>query len=180
MEKESRESFLKLWPIGQFPVLQDDQRKQIIPQSTVIIEYLQIHYPGPVNLIPSNRELALETRRWNEFFDDYIHVQMQKVVSNRIRPAADMDALGEVEARKRIATAYEIIEKRMKGKTWMVGENFSMADCAASPALFYGNKIEPFEKSHPNLNAYLERLKLRPSFARVLVEAEPYFQFFPS
>ncbi len=178
-EKESRENFLKIWPIGQFPVLQDVERNQIIPQSTVIIEYLHLYYPGPSKLLPENLDLALECRRWNEFLDDYIHVQMQKVVSNSIRSKEEIDILGEAQSRKFILKAYDILEERMKKQDWMIGDCFSMADCAAAPALFYGNKVEPFEQTYPNLAAYLERLKQRSSFALVLEEAKPYFQFFP-
>ncbi len=178
-DQKSREEFLKIWPIGQFPVLEDTEQNQIIPQSTVIIEYLHLNYAGPVKLIPSDINLALETRRWNEFLDDYVHVQMQKIVSNSLRNADDIDKTGEAHSRKLILSAYNILEERMKNKIWMVGENFSMADCAASPALFYANKVEPFEETHPHLKTYFERLKERAAFAQVLIEAEPYFKYFP-
>lgn len=179
MTPQTREEFLKIWPIGQFPVLKDHERNEIIPQSTVIIEYLQLYYPGSVPLIPSDPALALECRRWNEFLDDYVHVQMQKAGSNSMRKPEDADHIGEGRARELMRTAYDILEDKLQGKTWLVGENFSMADIAACPSLFYGNMVEPFLTQHANLKNYLERLQQRPVFARVIQEAKPYFQFIP-
>ena len=104
---------------------------------------------------------------------------MQKVVGDRLRPADARDAHGVAEARARIASCYGMLDKEMATKTWAMGEAFSLADCAAAPALFYGNKVLPFGESHKNLAAYLDRLKARPCFARVMKEAEPYFKMFP-
>jgi glutathione S-transferase len=66
----------------------------------------------------------------------------------------------------------------MAGREWVAGD-FSLADCAAAPALHYAEKVEPFTGTHPKLAAYLKRLQDRPSFARVLTEAEPYAHMFP-
>ena len=72
-----------------------------------------------------------------------------------------------------------MIERDIAGKTWIMGDQFTMADCAAAPALFYADKIIPLKPAHPQIAGYLERLKQRPSFTRVLEEAKPYLHMFP-
>ena len=176
---ESRESFYKIWPVGEFPVLRDEKRNRTVPQSAIIIEYLSLYHPGVKIMVPSDPELALEARQWDQFYDSYLQIPMQKIVADILRPNGNKDSFGVEEAHESLRTAYDVLEKRMKEKTWSVGEAFTMADCSAAPALFYANKVESFEKTHPNLARYLNRLKMRPSFARVLEEATPYFHLFP-
>jgi glutathione S-transferase len=176
---EERAALLKLWPIGKFPVLRDSAKDRIVPESSVIIEYLDDEYPGATRFIPADAKLALQTRLRDRFYDLYVHLPMQKVVGDRLRPAEAKDAHGVGEAKARIASCYGMLDKEMASRSWAMGEAFSLADCAAAPALFYGNKVLPFGDTHNNLAAYFERLKARPSFARVLQEAEPYFKMFP-
>jgi len=177
--EESRNAFLKLWPAGKFPVLEDRNRNEIIPESSIIIEYLDRHYPGAVRFIPENRDQALKVRLADRFYDLHVHERMQKIVGDRIRPAGDRDPYGVEQARSQLATAYGLLEERMAGRGWAAGEAFSMADCAAFPALFYAEKVQPFRAGHKNLSAYLDRLSARPSAARVVAEAGPYMHFFP-
>lgn len=174
-----RAAFVKLWPIGKFPVLQDAARGEVVPESSIIIEYLDRHYPGPTRFIPEDPGRALQTRLKDRVFDLYIHLPMQEIVGDRLRPQDKKDPFGVEAARARIRTAYAIIEQQMVGGPFAMGEAFTLADCAALPALFYGNRVEPFGAEHRNVAAYLERLKARPSIARVLKEAEPYFGMFP-
>jgi glutathione S-transferase len=179
-----RNALLKIWPIGKFPVLRDSAKDRIVPESSIIIEYLDTEYPGRTRFIAAEPKLALQTRLRDRFYDLYVHLPMQKVVGDRLRPADAKDAHGVEEAKARIESCYGMLDKEMASrnstiKTWAMGEAFSLADCAAAPALFYGNKVVPFGGEHKNLSAYFERLKARPSFARVLQEAEPYFKMFP-
>jgi glutathione S-transferase len=104
---------------------------------------------------------------------------MQKIMGDRLRPKERQDPHGVEEARAQLRTSYAMIERQMAGGGWAMGEEFSLADCAAAPSLFYGSMVVPFEKSQANLAAYFERLKERPSFARVMREAEPYFNMVP-
>jgi glutathione S-transferase len=175
----SRAAFLKVWPIGKFPVLQDAARGQIIPESSIIIEYLAQHYPGHVALLPADPELARLTRLRDRFSDFHVQEPMQKIVGDRLRPGGQHDPFGVEQAKSALLTAYGIIEQDLATSTWATGESFSMADCAAAPALFYANLVVPFGDAHPNASAYLNRLMVRPSFARVVKEAEPYFKLFP-
>lgn len=177
--ERERAALLKMWPIGKFPVLRDDARDQIVPESTVIIEYLDRYYAGGTRFLPAGADLALQTRLRDRFYDLYVHEPMQKIVGDRLRPQGKKDLHGVEEARARLRTSYGMIDKQMAARNWAMGEEFSLADCAAAPSLFFANEVMPFGEDHANLAAYFSRLKARPSYARVLKEAEPYFPMFP-
>jgi len=176
----ARAEFKKVWPLAKFPVLRDETRDRTVPESSTIIEYLAQHYPGRTQLVPGDPDLARQTRLSDRFFDLYLQVPMQKIVGDRLRPADKKDPFGVEQARAQLQVSYGMLEADLANKTWAMGDSFTMADCAAVPALFYSNKVVPFDQSHKNMQAFLERLMNRPSVARVLAEAEPYFKFFPS
>jgi len=178
-DPNQRAALLELWPIGKFPVLRDDARNQTLPESTVITEYLDRHYPGPTRFLSDDTDLALQTRLRDRFYDLYVHDPMQKIVGDRLRPEGGKDPHGVEEAKARLTTSYGMIDREMTTRTWAMGEAFSLADCAAAPALFYANEVFPIGEGQANARAYLDRLKARLSYARVLKEAEPYFAMFP-
>jgi glutathione S-transferase len=173
--------FRKLWPLGKFPLLRDERRGETIPETSIIIEYLQLHYPGKLRLLPSDGDSARKVRMRDRFFDLYLHAPMQKCVGDRLRPEGERDSYGVEEARTLYRTALNIVEAEMRGSTWSMGEDFTMADCAAAPALYYGERFYgSFRSSHPAAMAYLDRLMARPSYARVLQEAKPYMHLLPT
>jgi glutathione S-transferase len=175
----SRAKFKKIWPIGKFPVLRDTGRDRLVPESSIIIEYLARHYSGSTQLVPSDPDLARQTRMCDRFYDLYVHVPMQKIITDRLRPAGKNDPHGVEEARAMLQTACGMIEQDMEAKTWAMGDAFGMADCAAAPALFYANMVMPFGDTHKNVARYLGRLMERPSYARALKEAQPYLGLVP-
>jgi glutathione S-transferase len=179
LDETSRAEFKKIWPIGKFPVLRDEARDRTVPESSIIIEYLAQHYPGKTPLVPADAELARQMRLRDRFFDLYVNVPMQKVVTDRLRPAGKNDPHGVDEAKALLQTALGLVDQAMATKTWAMGDAFSMADCAAGPSLFYANKVMPFRDNHKNAARYLGRLMERPSFARVVEEAQPYLTLFP-
>lgn len=179
MDGDAKARFLDLWPVGKIPVLRDDARDKTVPETTIIIEYLDRHYPGSRRLLPADEDARLEARLWDRFFDLYVHAPMQAIVGDRLRPEEARDPTGVAAAKATLAVAYGMIEKRMAERTWAAGGDFSLADCAAAPALFYAGIVAPFPPGHASLAAYFERLVARPSFARVLAEARPYFAMFP-
>src|ERR1700730_18069812 len=142
-----RAALLKLWPIGKFPVLRDEARGETVPESSIIIEYLDTHYPGRTRFIPENPGLALQARLRDRFYDLYVHLPMQKIMGDRLRPLDKRDPHGVEEARAQLRTSYRMIERQMAAgngtSTWAMGETFSIADCAALPPLFYCNMVEP-------------------------------------
>jgi glutathione S-transferase len=177
-DPQASAEFKKIWPIGKFPVLRDPAKDRAIPESTIIIEYLAAHYPGRTELVPRNADLAWQTRLSDRFYDLCVNVPMQKIVADRLRPAGKTDPYGVDQAREQLRTAYGLIEHEMRARTWAMGDAFSMADCAAAPALYYANLVTPLG-AYANAVAYLERLMKRPSFARAVEEAEPYRPLFP-
>jgi glutathione S-transferase len=178
-DEASRAAFLKVWPIGKFPVLRDDARERTVPESSIIIEYLAKHYPGKSQLVPADEDGARQTRLRDRFFDLYVQVPMQKIVGDRLRPAGKKDPQGVEDAKTLLRTSLGMVDQDMAAKNWVMGDNFTMADCAAAPAMFYADQVIPFADSHKNAAAYLRRLKERPSFARALREAQPYWALFP-
>ena len=176
---DSRAAFKALWPVGKFPVLRDETNGRVIPESSIIIEYLALHYPGPVKLIPSAPEAALEVRALDRFFDLHLHSHMQRIIAERLRPADKKDPHGLAQAQGALDVALVVAEKNIAGRTWAAGDEFTMADCAAAPALFYIDTGIAALTNYPNLSAYLTRLKQRPSYARALAEAEPYMKMLP-
>jgi glutathione S-transferase len=176
----SRAKLTTIWPIGKFPVLRDDAADRTIPESSIIIEYLAQHYPGKIALVPTDSDLARQTRMYDRFFDLHVNVPMQKVVTDRLRPAGKSDPLGVAQAKMLLQTALGMIEQEMATKTWAMGDVFTMADCAAAPALYYANLVMPFGGTHQHAAAYLDRLMQRPSFVRVDEEAQPYRALFPA
>ncbi len=166
-----------LWPIGRFPVLRDEGRT--IAESSVIIEYIDLRHGGPLHLLPADPAAALDVRMRDRFFDNYVMTPMQAIVFNRIRPAHARDPYGVAQARTLIDTAYRWLDGEMETRLWAAGARFSLADCAAAPALSYADRVQPMAGRFPHLAAYLARLTARPSFARVLKEAEPYADMFP-
>jgi glutathione S-transferase len=178
-DERSRTAFLKLWPMGKMPVLVDAARDRTVPESTIIVDYLAAHYPGGSELVPADPELAERVRLADRFYDFYVHEPMQKVVADTLRPAGRSDPFGVEQARATIAKAYGMIDDDMRSKDWAAGDAFTLADCAAFPALYYANKVARFPCEYPNLARYFERLSQRPSVRRVVNEAEPYFAMFP-
>jgi glutathione S-transferase len=179
-DEASAASFKALWPIGKFPVLCDDARNRTVPESSIIIEYLAQHYPGRVELVPDDADLARQTRFRDRYFDLYVMMPMQQIVGDRLRPAAQKDPFGVELATARLQTALGMLDRDMASKTWAMGDAFGMADCAAAPALYYANLVAPLAERHRNTAAYLDRLMQRPSFARAAREADPYRHLFPN
>ena len=170
-------AFEAVWPLARFPVLRDNERGKTIPESSVIIEYLARNERAASALLPSDPDLSMQTRLIDRLFDAYIHLPFQQVVAERLRPPGQHDPFGVAQARDQIRAGYRLIAPMIAGP-WALGETFTMADCAALPALFYADYAVSLADA-PELGAYLDRLKARPSVARVLAEAEPFFQYFP-
>jgi glutathione S-transferase len=175
-----RDAFAALWPVAKMPIFVDEQHGRVIPETSIMIEWLDHHHRGPTRFIPDDPDLAREVRLWDRVYDLYVQMPMQRVIFDRLRPADQKDPAGVEEARTLLKTTLAMVDAHVAERYWATGEHFTLADCAASPALFYADKVEPLEGRWPNAAAFLERLKARPSVARVLREAEPYFQYFPT
>lgn len=166
-----------LWPIKKFPVLIDQGRA--ILEASIIIEYLDLHHSGPVRLIPEDPRAALEVRLMDRFFDNYVMTPMQKIVGDRLRPEQDRDPYGVTEARVMLDKAYDWLDRMLADREWAAGATFSLADCAAAPALFYADWAHPMGEKFPRVRDYRRKLLAQPSFARAVDEARPYRPYFP-
>ncbi|WP_137042753.1 glutathione S-transferase family protein [Pseudolabrys sp. FHR47] len=167
-----------LWPVGKFPVLKDEKRGHAIAESSVIIDYLDTHY-AHTRLIPADTDAAWQARMWDRFFDLYVMEKQGKLVEDNLRPVEARDPHGVAKAKEAIGKSYAIFEDKIGNGIWALGDSYSLADCAASPALFYANCAVPITDTTPKLKAYYERLMRRPSYLRALKEAEPFFDWVP-
>ena len=172
-----REAFLALWPTGKMPLLVDDGR--VVPETSIVIEYLQRHAPAGRRLIPDEADAALDVRLWDRVFDLYVMTPMQAHTSDLLRPVSDRDPTNVAEARAKLLMAYGLIDRQLAGRTWITGEAFTLADCAAAPSLFYAVTYVAPPAEHKNLAAYFERLMARPSVARTIDQARPFFKYYP-
>ncbi len=168
-----------LWPLVKFPVIRDADRDISFPETSIIIEYIDHRANSDRRLIPLDFEQAIEVRLWDRFFDQYVHLPMQRIVADKLRKPGMQDPTAVAEARSMLVASYAMLNERMAARTWAATDRFSMADCAAAPALFYAGILQPFAAEFPHLAAYFDRLAQRPSFKRVMDEARPYFSMFP-
>lgn len=179
-DPDARAAYLRLSPLGKIPALRDADRGEDVYETGPILDYLDQHYPGPSPLIPADRAAAREVLLKERLFDLYVHNVFQRIVADRLRPEGTRDAYGVEQARRELQQAYEVLERQLSGRTWAAGEDFTLADCAAAPALFYADLIEPIGEGRPALTSYLQRLRARPSVARAIEEAKPVFQYYPA
>jgi glutathione S-transferase len=165
-EPETFDELGRLWPMRMMPVLVADGVPVI--ESSIIIEHVAPQF------VPS-----LEVRFLDRFFDNYVMTPMQTVVANELRPEGKRDPYGVAEAKKRLEVSYAWLEAALKGRKWAVGDEVTLADCAAAPALFYADWVHEIGAQFIELRAYRRRLLRRPSFARAVDEARPFRKFFP-
>jgi glutathione S-transferase len=177
-DPKARADFLTLWPTGKIPLLLDKGRA--VPETSIIVEHLCLnHAQAGSSLLPMDPHGALETRLMDRLLDLYVMTPLQAIVGDRLRPEPDRDSIAVGKARETLSVAYGLLEQRLDGRTWMSGDEFSLADCAAAPALFYAVTLVPVPHTHARLSAYIERVLDRPSVLRVVQEAQPYFHLYP-
>ena len=169
-----------LWPMATIPVLRDESADLTLPESTTIIEYLDGVAANGRTLIPADRAQALQARLWDRFFDNHVATPMQKIVGDRLRPEGRDDPEGVSEARTTLDTAYTVLDAHLSDRSWAAGTAFTLADCAAAPALFYTRAVHRWDQSgQVNITRYYRDLMARPSVARVVDEARPWREIFP-
>jgi glutathione S-transferase len=176
-DQEAAGEWAKRWPLKRFPMLVEGDRTII--EASVIIEYLQIHHRGPAAMIPADPDAAIEVRMLDRVFDNYVMGSMQAPVANALRPEDKRDPHGVEQAMATLDQIYAWLDVRMAGRTWAVGDSFTLADCAAAPSLFYADWVRRIPEALVNLRTYRARLLAHPSVARCIEEARPYRAYFP-
>lgn len=177
-EPGHRERLEEVWGLAKFPVLRDEDRDVTVPEATLIIEYLDNELEALPRLVPEAPDEARRVRLLDRLFDNYVSTPLTKIVVDNFRPEGGSDKIGVEEARALIEKSYGVLERELAEDGWATGDAFTLADCAAAPALFYANTAVPFGE-HRKVAAYYQRLLHRPSFARAVEEARPYRHFFP-
>jgi glutathione S-transferase len=168
---EERAAYEKIYPIGKVPFLQPTPEHQV-PESTSIIEYLEDKFPGTTRLIPQGGgDAARQVRFMDRMTDLYFDEPVVELLFQQFgfRPKDDEKA---ARAHKHIALTYAHLDQRLAAQKWICGDEFSMADCAAIPPLFYAQIVAPFG-NHPHIVAYWQRAQQRASYAKVKAEFEP-------
>lgn len=175
-----RSALAALWPPASIPVLVDDG--VVVGESSIIVEHLDRHGDTPP-LIPTDPDEALQARLWDRVADGYVTTPVQRIVGDALRPADARDSHGVAEAHATLELAYFTLERQLNGRDhdgWLAGDDFTLADCAAAPALHYADVLHPLDRdTHPTLAAYSDRVQKRSAVARVIEEARPYRQLFP-
>ncbi|MGI8411950.1 MAG: glutathione S-transferase family protein [Solirubrobacteraceae bacterium] len=177
--EDDRARLAELWPFATMPVLADDADGVSVAESTIVIEYLD-RFGDAAPLIPADPDAALQARLWDRAMDGQVHTPMQKIVHDNLRPEGSSDSYGVEQAKTKLDLVYPILDTRLRDVPWMAGESFTLADCAAAPALYYARVVHRWdEKRYDGLTHYFDTLVDRPSVARVIDEARPFRQFLP-
>jgi glutathione S-transferase len=174
-----RDAHRARWPLGKMPVLEDEATGRMLPETSIIIEHLQQRHPGPRPLLPTDPEAQLEVRLWDRISDHYVMFPLQAAVAAVLSGDAAQAAKADAVSAAQLEVAYGVLEKQLRGRAWLAGEVFSLADCAAAPALFYAGAVRPFAEDFPELGRYFARLLERPSVQSVLKQAQPWIRYFP-
>jgi glutathione S-transferase len=175
LNEDDQAALAAVWPLRKFPVIHDSIRGRNVAETSIIIEYLDQHFDGAPPLIPADPEEALEVRLWDRVFDNHVQVPMNEIVFDRLFGRNDDVS----KWRNALDIAYAMVDRQVEGRDWICGQRFSMADCAAAPALFYASTVHPFPDSALRLHGYFERLVERPSVRQVIEDAAPYFPLYP-
>lgn len=172
-----RSALAALWPPASMPILVDDD--VVVPESSIIVEHLDRHGDA-APLIPTDPDDALQARLWDRVADGYVSTPVQTIVGDALRPLDAKDPHGVSQAHATLDLAYGTLERQLAQRDWLAGADFTLADCAAAPALHYADVLHPLDRgTHRALAAYLDRLLARSSVARVVDEARPYRELFP-
>lgn len=164
-------------PLGKFPAIADGD--VALFEASIIIEYVQQRYPGAARLMPSDPAAALDVRMLDRFFDNYVMTPMQRIVGDFIRAPQDRDPKTVAEAQTMLRRSYAWLDQRLTNGRFICGEDFTLADCAAAPSLFYADWVCDIPPDQGKLKAYRARLLERPSVRRCVEDARPYRSYFP-
>jgi len=174
-----RAALAELWPMASMPVLEDGDAGIAVPESTIVVEYLDRFGDAPP-MVPANPDAALRARLWDRVIDGHVQTPMQKIVLDNLRPEGSGDAYGVEEARGKLDLIYPVLDRQLRGNEWLAGPDFTLADCSAAPGLFYARALRRWdEDALADLTRYYEALTAHPSVARVIDEARPFRSFFP-
>ena len=174
MDEKAREEYRQLYPVGKIPLLiKDDGR--LIPESSIIIEYLENDFPTDPPLIPKDPELARRVRFLDRMCDMYLNDPVVNIIFETMKPQDQQNSELLEKSTQLIGTLYGLINGQLEGRQFLAGDTFTMADCAAIPPLYYARSFAEFS-IFENIGAYWERIQDHPSWRRVHEEAAPHIK----
>jgi glutathione S-transferase len=172
-DKAEHEAFSKISRFGKVPYLRDEARDWGVPESSIIIEYVDTHVAGGTTLVPKDTEQSRQARFHDRIFDLYVTEPALKIFFDGRRPEGQNDKLGVEAAKKRIDQTYALYDEYLAKRTWVVGDAFSIGDISAAAALGVGRMVRPFD-AHKHLLAYFGSLAERPSVAKAYKQAQDW------
>jgi glutathione S-transferase len=177
--EEGRARLAGLWPMASMPLLEDAAAGVALPESTIVVEYLDRFGDAPP-LIPADPDAALRARLWDRVIDGHVQTPMQKIVGDNLRPEGSADPHGVEEAKAKLDQVYPVLDRQLRDNEWLAGPDFTLADCAAAPGLFYARAVRRWDEDElADLTRYFKALTARPSVARTIDEARPFRELFP-
>ncbi len=172
--EQDRAEYHKLYPFGKVPLLvREDGR--LIPESTIIVEYLETAFPQAPVLIPKDPEEARKARFMDRMCDLYLNDPVVSLIFESWKPEEQRDSEMMAKASEKIGIMYRYMEDQLAQTEFLAGDTFTMADCAAMPVLFYANSFAPFG-GFDHIHRYWESVSQRPAFLKLKQEAEPYIK----
>lgn len=162
-----------IYPLGKVPLLCTDDNK-LVPESSIIIEFLDQVEPAH-RLIPLETDHARNVRLWDRLADQYLCASVMNMLMESRKPTAQQNAADIERWSRTLGTMYRMIDDQLARFPYLAGMEFSMADCAALPGLYYSSQFASL-KGFPRLSSYFESLMLRASVMRVVDDAAPYIK----
>jgi glutathione S-transferase len=165
--------YLKVYPLGKTPALQVDG--QIIGESEVIVEFLEDKFPEKP-LLPKDPEARARSRGLSRFHDLYLEPPIRALFPQVQAKEKDQKFIGEKLAE--IKTRFDQLEAMLSTGPYALGKDFTLADCALIPTMFFANLLLPMlggpapTEGRPKLAAWWAAVQERPSAQKVLGEQQ--------
>jgi glutathione S-transferase len=163
-----RPEFLRLNPAGKVPVLVDGGL--VIPESAAIVLYLAEKYPQK-KLLPVDLRARGQVYRWVMFAMTELEQPLWRITRHTsLLPQEKRLPRDVALAREDFARMALVLERHMEGRTFIVGDAVTAADCVTAYLMDWANEQGLIE-DNPNLQAYLDRMYSRPTAPQRIAEA---------
>jgi glutathione S-transferase len=157
--KHREQSYLALNPYGRVPTLEEDGF--VLFESTAILGYLEATRPTPPLVPDDPRGRALIDMHMKLCDLQFTRHAGTIVFPKRFLPKEKWNMAAIAEAKAEIEKHLAIVNKQLAGRTYLIAEQFSLADLCYTPFLEFLPLMEIAPPS--NVAAWSERLLVRPS-----------------
>ncbi|MEO1185642.1 MAG: glutathione S-transferase family protein [Cyanobacteria bacterium J06636_27] len=163
-DTESRNQYLQINPFGKIPTLITDD-EEVILEASIQIEYLD-NYQKIHPLIPKDFKVNLEMRMLERIIDVYVNGGREALFKDSQLPPEERGSKEVIKAKRLLESACNLLDEKLRLRTWLAGDAFTLADCTAAPTLSYLRIVYDYQHLQ-NLTAYFERLEAKPSVKKV-------------